>query len=257
MSEEQSTSNRNNLERSDNIENYEQYLLYNKAAIVQKLRQLERGKNLITAHFGGGKHSFLTAVVDVLPDKDILVLDYSSDEKMNKELMKADRAVFKTQHLGITAQFTCTSFQKAKRYGKTAIACTLPDSLLWVQRREFYRVKVPLSDTVTCEIHTEGENFSYPVLDISIGGIALHDAQEEGIEFESGQLYHGCKLVLGTHAEGVISLEVRNILPFTNKNNDNGRRIGCTFLDIGMDINTKIQRYIHLIETINQRVKHD
>ena len=256
MSEDQTSPNKSNLERSDNIENYEQYLLYNKAAIVQKLRQLERSKNLISAYFGGGAHSFLTVVVDVIPERNILVLDYGADENLNKLLLQADRAVFKTQHLGITAQFTCSSFQKAKRHGKTAIACDLPDSLLWVQRREFYRVRVPMSETVTCELHTQEQSLVFPVLDISIGGIALHNLGQE-IEFEEGQLYNSCKLILSTRAEGLTNLEVRNQLALNTNNVDNGERIGCAFLDVGMDTNTKIQRYIHLIETINQRVKRD
>ena len=250
-----SPSKPDNAAHKDSIENFEQYMLYNRAGIIQKLRQLGKSRNLITAHFGDGQFSMLTVVVDVMPDKDMLVLDYGSDEKMNKRMLAAKRIVFKTQHLGITAQFTCTSIQKAKRHGKSAFACNLPDSLLWVQRREFYRVKVPLNDNVTCELYHNDEAIQFPVLDISIGGLALHYT-DQPIELEAGQVFYNCRLVLSNMGEGSVNLEVRNQLPGATSGLPSGSRIGCTFFDLPTDLSSTIQRYIHTIDSMRRRTEN-
>ena len=237
------------------VDNYEKYLLHGRGAIIQKLRQLEKSRSLITAHFDGGKHSMLTAVVDVMPDKELVVLDYGADEKLNRKLLQASRVVFKTQHEGITAQFTVNRVQKAKRHGRPAFACPLPDSLLWVQRREFYRVRVPLGDPVHCEIAVPDEEpLRVPIIDISMGGVALNDT-ENVIDTEIGQNLPPCKLLLGEHGDALVTLTVRNIMPVQPDDPAAGHRIGCEFQDLAMDTSTTIQRYIHAVEALRRRVE--
>lgn len=241
-------------QQNDSIENMEQYVLHGRGTIIQKLRQLGKGKNMITAHFGGGKYSMLTVVVDVLPDRDLLVLDYGSNETINKKLIEAKRIVFKTQHEGITAQFTATQIQRAKLQGKTALACPIPENLLWVQRREYYRVRIPLGDTVTCElVNPQGEPISFNVMDISIGGMCL-ESTSNTIEFESDQTYLNCKLVMSSTGEGLVSVRVHNSIPIKHDAPEAGNRIGCSFIDLSMDTSTLIQRYIHNIDAMNRRI---
>ncbi len=252
MSDELKTTTPQNS-KDDSVENMEQYLLQGRGAIIQKLRQLGKGKNLITAHFGGGKYSLLTAVVDVLPDKDLL--DYGADETLNKKIIAADRIVFKTQHQGITAQFTVYSMQRARLGGKTAFACPLPDSLLWVQRREYYRVSIPRSDHVVCALPGNDEaTREYPLLDISIAGLALH-VTDPADRFEPGQIFHQCQLQLSESAAGSIALEIQNIIPLREDDPVAGVRVGCRFLDLNPQLGANIQRYIHAIDAMKRRVE--
>lgn len=241
--------------KSDNAENMEQYLLQGRGSIIQKLRQLGKGKNLITAHFGGGKYSLLTAVVDVLPDKDLLVLDYGANETMNQKILTAERIVCKTQHQGITAQFTLHGMQRAKLGGKTAFACPLPDSLLWVQRREYYRVTIPRSDQAVCGLPDADEILhSYPLLDISIAGLALH-VTDSAACFEPGQVFQGCRLELSDTASGQVTLEVQNVRAVREDEPAAGTRIGCRFVELHPDLGASIQRYIHAVEAMRRRTE--
>jgi len=236
------------------VDNYERYLLYGRGAIIQKLRQLEKGRSLLTAHFGGGRYSLLTQVLEVMPDKEVVVLDYGADEKLNRKILEANRIVFKAQHAGITAQFTVDRIQRARRHGKTAFACPLPESLLWVERREFYRVRVPLGDPVYCEIpQDKGEPLHLQIIDISVAGVGLHDA-EHLLEAEIEQSLPGCRLLLGEHGTALVSLVVRNFIPDHPDEQDGGRRVGCQFENLAMDMNTIIQRYIHTVEVLRRRV---
>ncbi len=254
MTDKQEQSTIDSTEQSK-VDNYEKYLLSSRAAIIQKLRQLAKSKNNITAHFGGGKYSMLTQIVDVLPDKDLVVLDYGSNEATNKKLLQSKRTVFKTQHEGVTAQFSTDYLQKAKLHDKPAFACAIPESLLWVQRREFYRVRIPLRDNVFCElIHDEEILISYPVLDISIAGLAIR-VEDSRYNIEPGMLFNGTRLILPDEESGLVNIEIMNQLPLKQDNPEAGLRFGGAFHNISTDISTKIQRYIYEIELMNRQIK--
>ena len=228
-------------------------MLYGRGEIMQKLRQLGKKNSLISLHFND--QTMLSTVVDVLSDKNLLVLDYGGDEELNQKLLKHDRAVVKTDYDGIKAQFSIKGIRKARLQGKPSFACPLPESVLWVQRREFYRVKIPLSETVTCElIHGDNNRTEYPVLDISGGGIALHDTNHE-LELEPGTVFHNCKLTLGNHDAAFINLEVRNLIPINSSAPSEGRRCGCSFLNLSGDFEASVQRFINLVDQQQKRTE--
>jgi len=226
-------------------------MLYGRGEIMQKLRQLGKKNSLISLHFDG--ESMLSTVVDVLADKNLLVLDYGGDEKINQKLLNSNRAVIKTDYDGITAQFSISDIRKARLQGKPSFACPLPDSVLWVQRREFYRVRIPLSETVTCElIHGDNNRTEYPVLDISTGGIALFDKNDE-LELEPGNVFHNCKLTLGEHDAAFINLEIRNHIPLNPVDSSEGTRCGCAFLNLSGDFEIAVQKFINMVDLQQKR----
>lgn len=226
-------------------------MLYGRGEIMQKLRQLRKKNSLITLHFND--HSMLSTVVDVLADKNLLVLDYGGDEELNQKLLKHDRAVIKTDYDGITAQFSIKGIRKARLQGKPSFACPLPESVLWVQRREFYRVRIPLSETVTCElIHGDNNRTEYRVLDISTGGLALFDQNDE-LELEPGNVFHNCKLTLGKHDSAFINLEVRNNIPVNPYEDSEDKRCGCAFLNLTGDFEASVQKFINIVDQQQKR----
>lgn len=236
----------------DNIENMEHYMLYGRGEIMQKLRLLGKKNSLITIHFN--EQSMLSTVVEVLSDKNLLVLDYGGNEELNEKLIKHNRAVVKTDYDGIQAQFSIENIRKARLQGKQSFACALPESVLWVQRREFYRVRIPLSEVVSCElIHGDNNRTEYPVLDISTGGIALFDQNDE-LELEPGNAFHNCKLTLGDHSTIYINLEIRNHLLKNPNEPSDGTRCGCAFLDLTGDSEVDVQKFINIIDLQQKRV---
>ena len=237
----------------DNIENMEHYMLHGRGEIVQKLRQLSKSNSLVTVHFSG--HSILTTIVDVLTDRNLLVLDFGADKEANEILVKSERAIVKTDFQGISAQFTIDNIRKARMQGNPSFACPLPESVLWVQRREFYRVKIPMSENVTCElIHGDMHRSEYPVLDISTGGIALFDKNNE-LELEPGNVFHNSKLVLGDHDAAFLNLEIRNRIPLNPNEPSQGNRCGCAFLNLSGDFSASLQKFINLVDIQQKRTE--
>lgn len=236
----------------DSIENMEHYMLYGRGEIMQKLRQLGKKNSLISLHFG--EQTMLSTVVDVLADKNLLVLDYGGNEEINQKLLKHNKAIVKTDYDGITAQFSIKDIRKARLQGKPSFACPLPESVLWVQRREFYRVRIPLSEVVTCElIHGDEHRTEYQVLDISTGGIALFDQNEE-LELEPGNLFHNCKLTMGEHSTTIINLEIRNHILKNPRETSEGARCGCQFINLTGDVESEVQKFINLVDLQQNRV---
>ncbi len=228
-------------------------MLHGRGEIMQKLRQLGKKNSLISLHFAD--NTMLSTVVDVLADRNLLVLDYGGDEKLNQKLLKNNRAVVKTDYDGITAQFSIEDIRKARLQGKPSFACPLPESMLWVQRREFYRVKIPLSENVVCElIHGDEHRKEYPVLDISTGGIALFDKDNE-LELEPGNEFHNCKLTLGEHGTGLVNLEIRNRIPVNPAEPAEGSRSGCAFLNMTGDFEITVQKFINMVDMQQKRVE--
>ncbi len=241
---------------TDHIEKLEEYILHNRNEIVQKLRLLAKDRCVITGYFNHGNEFIITAVIDVLKDRNVLVLDYGANEALNEKLINADRIVFKTQHKGINAQFSTDKIVRAKFQGQTFLACDIPSEMLWVQRREAYRVRIPLSDEAICQIKLEsGDLLEMPVLDISSGGIALMDENLQ-FEFEPGDTLSACHLFLPDDIRGAVELEICNQIVI-KQGNKTGQRFGSKFLNISPNLMTFIQRYINAVDSIRRRTESD
>lgn len=241
--------------RKDNIENQEDYLVQNRIGIVQKLRQLAKANCMVTATFNGGNQTMNTAVIDVIRDKELIALDYGPSESINAQLLAADRVIFKADLDGIDVQFTVNAINKARYQGEPVFAVPIPDSLLWIQRRQAYRVRVPMGVPAHVEITLEsGEVEKCTVLDISAGGLAFHDLRYR-LNLDPGALINNCKLVLPNQGSADVNLEVRNRFQVNRNKREAGQRLGCSFINLNMNFGANIQRYIHELELLRRRTE--
>lgn len=239
--------------RRDSAQNQEQYLLHNHNQIVQKLRLLIKNHVFITATFNNGTQTMNTVLIDVIRDMDLLALDYGPSQSLNEQLLDANRIIFTASFDGIDIQFTATSITKAKYQGESVFAVPIPDEMLWVQRREYFRVKVPLGEPAICEIRQSDDSYrEYKLFDISAGGLSIIDEYFD-LDVEPGIVMSHCRLELPGHGNGKVNLEVRNIIPMKAGERQAGRRVGCTFSNMGMSFAATIQRYIHAIESARKR----
>ncbi len=239
--------------RRDSAENMEQYMLHNHHGIGQKLRLLAKSHELINASFNGGSDYMNTIIIDVIWDMDLVAIDYGPSDAVNKKLLNARRIVFTANFDGIDVKFTTNNITKAKYQGESVLAFPIPDTLLWVQRREFFRVKIPLGSPAYCEIRQEDDSFrSYRLYDISAGGIAIIDEYND-LNVDTGVVLTNCQLDLPDHGSGSVSLEVRNRVPMKHGDKDAGTRVGLQYVNLGMSFAATIQRYIHAVESARKR----
>jgi len=241
--------------RHDSVENQEEFLVQNRIGITQKLRQLAKNNCMVSATFNGGAQTINTAIIDVIRDMDLVALDYGPNESINQQMLAADRIIFKSELEGIDVQFTVTSITKAKYQGEPVFAIPIPDSMLWIQRRQSYRVRVPLGMPAYIELGNESGGYDkFTVLDISAGGLAIQDDRYR-LNLEPGTQLADCRLFLPEHGNAEITLEVRNRFAVNRNKREAGQRLGCAFVNLNMSFGANIQRYIHALEVLRKRTE--
>lgn len=226
-------------------------MVHGKKQIVQSLNLLAKNKCMVSATFDSGKHSFMTVLITVLVDKDMVILDYGPDEKVNQKLLSGRRVVFATTYQGVRTQFSADKVTRVKYKGDLVFAAPIPDALLWLERREYYRVKVLLSAPARCRIRLEdGENSEFSALDISITGAALvarGDDRRLPDDIDTGSILPGCRLSLPESDEAV-ALEVRYRMPLANEKALREERIGFAFIDPDQKLQSKVLQYMQTVE---------
>ena len=226
----------------------EKYLLYSRTAIINVLHELTKRPDIITAYFNQGREYILTAVLSVMPDRNLVVLDYGADEKQNRRLLEQGRVVCVTKHDNISIKFALEGLQRAKFQERQAFAAPLPETLFRLQRREFYRVPTSTINPLKCLVpQPGGEQLELNVTDISCGGVGLVDPRNSFAP-EPGQILGGCRIDLPEYGVLTCDLEVRNTFMQAQNDGSQVRRIGCAFIALPVDKNAVIQRYIHRVQ---------
>lgn len=230
------------------IEDQERYLIHRKEEISRTLLSLSKRPDIITAYFDSGSKYILTAVLTVLSDREMVVLDIGPNDVLNKQLLQAGRATCVTKHDRIPIRFSIKDLEKARYQGQAAFVAPIPNSLFRLQRREFFRVSIPIMKPVICTCHHEilGE-LTLNVSDISAGGLCLINTNSD---FSPELLEHleGCILTLPDQQPLTLDLEVRNSYTLEQNDRSEVHHIGCAFLDLDMRMNTQLQRYINIVQ---------
>ena len=232
------------LARDDGLE---KFMLRGKRQIAQLLQELIDNRCLISAHTGGG-HSFMTAVLRVDEDNERIVLDASPDADANRRALAAERVQCVTVLDHIRIQFALAGLSSAQEKSHPALSAPIPKEMLRLQRREFFRLKVPLAHELTCVLAAEDlarkpVQVSTRVIDIGGGGIAVMVAPTAA-ELVIGGTLPECRLSLPDGDPIELTLEVRNITRQTQRNGTEQLRVGLRFADLPRNAEARIQRYI-------------
>jgi c-di-GMP-binding flagellar brake protein YcgR len=232
------------------IEDHERFLLRSAGEIRNELLNLSKKPDIITAYFNGGKEFILTAVLGVLADRQLLVLDVGPDDAITQRAIAAGNLVCTTRSLGVPVKFRCQGLRSAKFQGQAAIAAAMPDNLYRQQRREYFRVSVPRIQSPNLDIHlSDGQLRSLKVLDLSIGGLSISDPEDQfhpAIHDE----FQGCRLSLPEFGELTVNIQIRNQSKF-HRSNEVLSRYGAAFVGLGMSDNLHLQRYLYHLQALN------
>ena len=227
---------------------YEQYLTYSRREIMNVVEDIIEHRALVTVYFNQGEEYFVTNLLQVNPDFEELVFDSASKEELNEHLLQSRRTTFVTFLDQIKIQFHALRIETTSFEGKAALRTRLPDSLLRLQRRNYYRIAAPRATPLVCTVPLPGGGAPAKVTvgDLSVGGLAILAGQALA-EFKSGTVFHNCKIDLPGHGEITVSLELRN-----NQSGAGGDakrlRFGCQFLNLSGPMLSLIQRYINQLE---------
>jgi c-di-GMP-binding flagellar brake protein YcgR len=228
-----------------------QYLLRTKNEILFILRGLLASTDHVTIYFNDGQDFLLSAVIQI--DDDGLTLDYGSNSEANARALAAERLFCVTTHDKIRVQFTLRGLRKIDYQGRPAFRAALPESILRLQRREYYRLTTPIAHPIKCQIPVMKEGglsstiMEANVVDISGGGLAMM-VPPVGLIFSSGDVFENCRIELPDVGVVITTLEVRNVFDVTLRTGSQVARAGCQFANLPGPMLTLIQRYIIKVE---------
>ena len=230
------------------LDHYSEYLLRSPREVLAVLRQVVAQGDLITIYFNSGKDFLLTTLLEV-NDKEAL-FDRGSNEEMNQRALAAEKLFCITRHDKVKLQFILPGVREIQHQGRSAFAALLPETLLRLQRREYFRLHTPITRPLICRIPaamTDGsvQVYEHNVIDISLGGMSLQVGE---VPFETGQEWNDCTIDLPQIGVLNVSLRIVNFYDITLRTGQRSQRVGCRFVDIPASSQNLIQRYIVRIE---------
>ena len=242
MSEDQRTS------IIASVENLDRFIVKSKSEILYILNGLMKCAELMTVHFNQGQDMMLTTLLCASLKNDELIFDWGGSEKTNLRLLNAERHVFVVAPEGIKIQFSTRQVRQIDFGGEKAFKTNLPDEIIRLQRREYYRAKLPASGRLLTSFLLHGEDKRLPLHDISIEGVGLIMARND-LHMAIGDVLTHFSLDLPGLESKNLSLEVRHFTRVTPIRGQPYTRIGCLVTgDRKASDEAKIQRYLIRIE---------
>jgi flagellar brake protein len=234
-----------NFSQNDN-EIEDRFFLLGRMEIINCLNDLIRGREPLTVYFNQGKDFILTTVLEASAEH--VLLDLGGDPRANRRLEASTSCVMVAVQNGIRIQFS--SAQAPRRFawgGADAFEIPLPTKIVRMQRRESYRVTLPVKKPVMARISNDEGALAceLPIHDLSVGGVGLNavekttlnDADEVEIAFalSDGQIMRN-------------RARVRHITQVGSTGGHPMLRIGLSFLRLPLSSSAKLQRFILHIE---------
>lgn len=231
------------------------YLVRDPRSIVQILRQMADKRALFSVIIRSPQQSFVSTILEVDADAQAALLDVSPDTSLTQRVLDAPSITCLTRLDGIRIQFDLQLATKTTFEGAPALRFALPDQILRLQRRESYRLPVPINNPSICRISfplPEGQTQTEElrVLDLSNDGLALLLTKDlaQQLGFHANQVLDKCELLLPEFPPMPVVLRIRNQFDIQTANGVRNQRLGCAFVDLANKASTNIQRYIFKIE---------
>jgi c-di-GMP-binding flagellar brake protein YcgR len=231
-------------------EEEERFLVHSAAEVVQILRAIRDRAAMLTAYFGDGTEFALTSLLEIDPESEALLFDMPAKASLVPRLVAGGPVTFTTHLEGIKIKFQVDELVPAAHAGRQTLSSRMPEGVVRMQRREFFRVGCPVSNPPKCTVpyNAGGQalRVEFDVFDVSVGGIALLSRQQK-LALEPGEVYQGCTIALPGEGAFTTALEVRNVLPVALRSGT-ATRVGCRFIRPPGEGIARLQRYTMRIE---------
>jgi len=227
------------------------YEIHSQREILRILVQVSESRQLVHLRVAGSADAAVTSILAV--EDDYAVIDCAPSRVLNQHIVESDHLLFETVLDNIRILFETGGAAPCDYDGAPALQIAIPETLVRLQRREFYRVATPAVNPVLCNIPIEageGERrrvISVPLQNISAGGIAIIDEQKL-LNPTIGFIYPDCRITLPGNVTLTCALEIRNLRDITLANGKIIRRLGCAFIDLPSPMLNAVQRYITSLE---------
>lgn len=232
------------------MSNYsEQFLKQNPLAVLGVLRDLQKNQVPVCITWGSGQ--FISKILDVNPEA--LVMDFGSQEYENNAVQRAGKVTITAETQGAKVEFTLPGLAAGDYQALPAFISPLPDSLWFIQRREYFRISAPLHPAYFCKaLMPDKRELRFRLFDLSLGGMgALLDGElpaglQTGMRFAQveldmaswGQFYFDAQLIAIGERKVVDGKNSTIVTP----------RLSFRFLNVSPGVERELQRIIFALE---------
>lgn len=227
---------------------HEEYMLRNRNEVLSILRAMLKDNSRMTVHFNEGQDYLMSTLLEVSADGNSMVLDVGNDATMNRSALASHKLICIANLDKVKIQFVLDGVRETKSGGQPAFLADVPKELLRLQRREYYRLTVPVVTPLRCQIpclKPDGSTVRLEanILDISGGGVGII-AQMPGVELQAGMEFQNCRIDLPGVGIINVTLHISSVFDVTLRNGIHSRRSGCQFTNLSPQMENQIQRYI-------------
>lgn len=236
----------------DDSHDLSRYEVSSRREIISLLRNVSERNQLIRMQANRGVDSTVTSILEVDETDDTVIVDCSPSAVTNQRFLEADEISFETVLDNIRILFSASQIESCIFEERPALSIALPESVIRLQRRDFYRVLTPVASPVKCTIQVPGEAAGatiaavVPLYNVSAGGIAITD-EKQLIKPEIGSIYKNCRIDLPGGAI-TVTLRLKNVQEIKLSNGKEIRRLGFMFCDPPNSVVAAMQRYITKLE---------
>ncbi|NLY26928.1 MAG: flagellar brake protein [Alcaligenaceae bacterium] len=213
------------------------------------LKSIMKRNVLMRMHIKGTESSIVTTVLDVNADANAMIVDIAKDTGFNRQATRANDVAFDAMLDGVRVQFSSAGISTTEHHGLPALSVPIPAKVLRIQRREAYRVEIPIANPAVCRFFdADGKpGAALQARDISAGGISLVDPMKQ-LDNTVGSMFDDCELMLPDVGTAKISVRLVRASDEKLPNGKEQRVLGLRYFNLGKPVQFMIQQYITAIE---------
>lgn len=190
-------------------EDKEQYLKRGPLAVLAVLKNLMKNQTPVLVSHARGQ--FITRLL--FADKERMVVDYGSNDYDNQLALASQAFQLTAETHGAKVEFTLDVLEAENHDGLPAFGASLPDLLWMIQRREFFRVSVPLDPIFYCYVSWpdgSGEG-RMRLQDLSLGGIGVLSDSTIPETLQGGETFKKLRVELGEYGRFEVDAILINV----------------------------------------------
>jgi c-di-GMP-binding flagellar brake protein YcgR len=207
------------------------------------LRTLIHDGERLSVFFREGEESFMTLLVDIDEDVGLLYFDLGGSETLNRQYLDSPHSTLVCSPHGIRHQFRIGKVWEVTVDKRRTFATHIPKSFVRLQRREYFRLVLPMAHRPPCSAQLpDGRTLKLPLVDLGIGGIGS-EMLPVHLDLAGGTILSGGRIDLA--GEGLIraSLDVRYIAHRQHGTKE-VLRLGFRFVNLSSSDEVHLQRYL-------------
>lgn len=226
------------------------FIIENSKKIISHLSLLVKSRTPLHIRFEDNEDSYSTTLVTIDKQNNALILDCSPREYLNQQTVQSEKVTFETEYQGIKVSFTGSDLKLTNYKGNQAFMMPLPSVLYWPQRRESYRIKLPLSNISYCQLLLgDKKPIDFQLYDISVDGFSMLNISKNMANLlPDGAIFKNCKLILSDTDEAVVSFEIRSKYFIDADETQKTQKIGCKLINVPYPVERIIQQKIQELQ---------